>query len=908
MENYYTYWGKSKKRKDEKHDYHLLVYHCIDVAVIGEILIDDYCERKKHFLSARTLNAAFIRALFVFFLTLHDIGKFSNTFQFLIPVLFKNLQKKTKGGVYKIRHDRLGWIVYQEILKEIIINSIVKTDDNEIPGDVINIFASIVFGHHGKPLMTGNESIREYFDDDDLNALLQFCNYVVSTVPPVVSNYLMEFCKIAKKERKVILRELKKISWDLAAIVVVSDWIASGDMVAYELKKIPFDDYRKSIILKAHDAVNKSGVLASRAAHESGLAHLFPEYANTPTPLQKYCDEISIENKPQLWILEDVTGSGKTEASLILASKMISRGLADGIFIALPTMATSNAMYERMGNVYYRLFDENEKPSLVLSHGSRHLSEKFRKSYSDHIVADVIGDTESDNDANEGRVHCSRWLADSSKKALLADAGVGTIDQILLSVLPVRYQSLRYYGMGRKVLIIDEVHSYDAYMLRILETVLNGHAAAGGSAILLSATLPYTIRKSLVSAYNEGLDNECETENLRKKTVYPLATGIIQGQNPIEKVLKTRREVERTVTVSFIERVGDAIGIIKDTIEKGQCICWIRNTVSDVFHAYDLIIANNEIPAENIDVFHSRYALRDRIGIEKKVLQSFGNRSGYKERKGRLLLATQVVEQSLDLDFDVLISDLAPIDLIIQRAGRLHRHLRDEYGNRVSSIDESKRPSPILYVHIPPEVENPAKTWFSDFFPGASIVYSDHAILWRTKEILKKEHAVVMPQRARFLIESVYGENALAVPEVFHSCEEKAKKKEFQKTDIADFNMLNLAKGYSIESSQIWDEEEKVPPRLGSQLTIYLSKIGKGEIVPLYKGEYEWEMSSLKVRKGLVPFIKYEDQIMQMITNMIKMKHLSYDSQFIFVNDKESTVEDTRILYDSRFGLKVIKE
>ncbi len=911
VKNYYQYWAKSKRLNDGQFAYHILPFHCLDAAAVGEILIDEHIKRKDTLLNNANLDKSFLKSLFMLFLALHDSGKFSISFQNLQPDILRHLQRIMSNKSYGIRHDQLGWIAYENLLRELIIAKMGDTNGNDSIGDICDIFAQIAFGHHGIPPSSDGRSMRFLFESNDIAALDSFCNECIDLFIPDPLRDIRSISALQKNEFKVFINTLRRLSWELAGLYVIADWIVSAEdfwLRDGKTEEVSVKNYWKSIHNLAKKAVKDAGVLSSKPSRKNGLTQVFPAFADSPTPLQAYCENVMLIKEPQLWILEDVTGSGKTEASLTLASRIISAGLADGVFIALPTMATSNAMYERMGNVYWRLFEENERPSLVLSHGSRHLSEKFRQSYRDHIISANTDRVEQSEETDEGRVHCAGWFADSSKKALLADTGVGTIDQVLLSVLPVRYQSLRYFGMSRKLLILDEVHSYDAYMLRILETVLTGHASAGGSTILLSATLPFAIRQRLVAAYRQGL-GEDEDKVILSEKGYPLATGIIKNFPPVENVLETRREVARTVAVELVRNAGEAIDVIKKAAQKEQCACWIRNTVNDVFDAYDLLVKAEGISKSNIDVFHSRFALHDRIKIEKKIINNFGEKSGYEERKGRILLATQVVEQSLDLDFDIIISDLAPIDLLIQRAGRLHRHLRDSKGNRVSAIQKSSRSSPVYYVYIPPETEAPDPKWFSGTFPGASFVYKDTALLWRTKEILKKEKAIITPARSRHLIESVYGDEAIEVPDVFHSSEGEAWEDQLSKADLADFNVLKLARGYSIESSRRWDEEERVPTRLGdAQQNIYLFRIENNDIIPFYSGEYAWEMSMLKVRRGKIGIILYERSIMKKIEEIKKKNRLQSDDVFLNIGEMEFTQNGRKIIYDNTFGLRVEKE
>ncbi|MCK5199546.1 MAG: CRISPR-associated helicase Cas3', partial [Spirochaetales bacterium] len=454
----------------------------------------------------------------------------------------------------------------------------------------------------------------------------------------------------------------------------------------------------------------------------------------------------------------------------------LGEGNGTGCFVALPTMATSNAMYERMAEVYASLYKPDSHPSLTLSHGSRHLSEAFRNSFESLPHEGVIYDEKSD----EGKAHRSQWLADSSKKALLADVGVGTIDQVLLAGLPVRYQSLRAFGMSQKVLIVDEVHAFDAYMLRLLENIITAQAAFGGSVILLSATLPFLVREKFCNAFSSGL-GFC-TVSLDDRNSFPVVTSVTAQNGVTEQAVETRKSVTREVIVDFCEAIEDVYVLIEQSVDEGKCVCWIRNTITDVTTSFEELQGRG---VENLDMFHSRFALNDRLSIEKRVLARFGKSSNPDERRSHVLVASQVVEQSLDLDFDVMISDLAPIDLLIQRAGRLHRHER------------GKRDKPVFYVHIPKDTDNPTAEWYADTFPTAKWVYRDTALLWRTKEILKQQKRLKMPEEARLLIESVYGdEETIKVPDVFNSSEDEAWGKKMADKSYAEFNKLNFDKGY----------------------------------------------------------------------------------------------------------------
>lgn len=322
----------------------------------------------------------------------------------------------------------------------------------------------------------------------------------------------------------------------------------------------------------------------------------------------------------------------------------MNQGLGEGIFVALPTMATANAMYGRLVKAYRTMFESDSEPSLILAHSARHLfniSDTFR-----HSSGLEKSRTDDGYDKNEetASAQCTKWLADNRKKALLADVGVGTIDQALMAVLPSKHQSLRLLGLSRNVLIVDEVHAYDPYMHTLLCALLRFHAALGGSAILLSATLPIKHRQELVNSFSQGLDVEQHKLN---KNSYPLLTHGTANRI-LETPLSIRDRTQRIVDITFYDDFSAVEESILKIAQGGGCACWIRNTVDDAVDAYNSI-SEKLGSSKNVILFHARFAMGDRLAIENKVLHKFGEKSDTTIRKGQILVATQVVEQSLDV-------------------------------------------------------------------------------------------------------------------------------------------------------------------------------------------------------------------------------------------------------------------
>jgi len=892
-QDYYRYWGKA----DGDGNYHLLVYHCLDVAAVGKVWLDESPAFVTRAAVATGISKNAFVEWYLFFLALHDIGKFDIQFQNLRPDLLDVLQNKKNDLPYEPRHDQRGNDFWNECIYPYLSFELfnVDSDDRDLFGDWLFIFSILVTGPHGQPPQASSSTKISKSVRTDLEI------FVKALVELFISSDTFEsVTKICKDEERFNEVELsfKQYSWQLAGLTTLCDWIASGDKAftfCSEEKKLHI--YFEEACNKAVQAVKRVEIVPASLSKVQGMKQLFPQFSDTPTPLQQFCNETKITSRPQLWILEDVTGAGKTEAALILASRILGEGNGTGCFVALPTMATSNAMYERMAEVYSLLYEPGSHPSLTLSHGSRHLSESFRNSFESIPHSGVIFDERVD----EGKAHCSQWLADSSKKALLSDVGVGTIDQILLAGLPVRYQSLRAFGMSQKVLIIDEVHAFDAYMLSLLENIIEAQAAFGGSVILLSATIPFLVRNKFCNAFSSGLgflDLQLNNQNS-----FPLVTSVTAGDGVMEQEVATRRSVAREVAVEFCEDTETVYRLIEQSIKENKCVCWIRNTITDVISSFEDLQA---LGVEKLDMFHSRFALNDRLNIEKRVLKRFGKDSKPDSRLSQVLVASQVVEQSLDLDFDVMISDLAPIDLLIQRAGRLHRHERGERGD------------PVFYVLTPKDTDTPAPEWYADAFPTAKWVYRDTALLWRTKEILKKQKRLKMPEEARLLIESVYGnEEAIEVPDVFNNSEDEAWGKMMADKSQAEFNKLNFDQGYSQLSSNRWDEEENIPTRLSDETkTLYLCRWENGAIIPLYNTDknFMWDISSLSIRKSALKTLHYADEIKSEITKLKKQRRFKDNTLFlVFSGEKmeltgfDGNGKEVLISYNADRGLLVEK-
>lgn len=864
---YYPYWAKTD-RDDARAvpSHHLLAFHGLDVAACAHVLLEQDEALRESFARLLRMEAAQVLRFLPFLIALHDFGKFSDGFQNLNNALFEHLRGMASRADYQVRHDTLGlWLWEDELCRDALekdwFGGLKMGVDAWDFSDGLRPLIQAVMGHHGQPPMVGGPlKRREHFSPE-----------AVEAARALAQEYARLFLKGSIWPAEVWGQEVDYLddftthaSWLLAGFAVLSDWLGSNEEIfSFQQEPMPLEEYwREKALPRAQQAVRASGMLGASPAKWRGFEALFPK--KSPRPMQAYAADVELSEQPQLFILEDATGSGKTEAALILAHRLMAAGAARGFYVALPTMATANAMYGRMARAYHHLYEDPAQASLVLAHGASWLHGEFQSSIDLGGHRDKATERYASGAADStATAQCTRWLSDNRKKALLAQVGVGTIDQALMAVLPSKHQSLRLLGLSQKVLIVDEVHAYDSYMHGLLKTLLQFHAAQGGSAILLSATLPQVTRQELCDAFLKGRGRGSEA---LESTAFPLATRVsaAPGASALKETKISRRpDASREVAVSFEPDRDACIERILEARRAGQCVCWIRNTVADAVEAHQLLAARmsdeGSSGAEDLMLFHARFALADRQEIEDKVLRLFGEKSTQEERAGKILVATQVVEQSLDIDFDFMVTDLAPVELVVQRAGRLHRHQRAE---RPGFGQDNPGSAPQLLIHGPrhqPEAGDEVEAdWYSRVFPIGTFVYRHVAQLWLSAKVLAERAMIRIPEDARLLVESVYGPEADELaPRVLVEASAEAEGDKRADKSMAIFNSLEFNEGYSSRSSQDWFEDARTPTRLADpSTTVRLGRVGEdGRVEPWAEakhGAYRWALSELSVRTSQI--------------------------------------------------------
>lgn len=725
MKRYYRYWGKTDK---ESGGYHLLVYHCLDVAAVTAVWWDASPTIRRSFCVAAQYGEEAMRAWLLFFVALHDYGKFDLRFQRKVPLIWQvicplagqGLSLPSEADSRAFRHGESGLSWYKQDIHSLYCGSAQSDSlflDEPVQWQAMKPWMEAVTGHHGH--IRGAESVAE--------ARL-----------PLASD--ARFAEADSAARHTWLRELEKLfllpggcsladsppapSPMLAGLCSVADWLASRSdesNFSFQPDHEPLEEYfGRKVAGDARRVFAYSGI-AGTARSFDGVRSLLPESA-TPSPLQARIDRLPLA--PGLTIIEAPTGSGKTEAALAYAWRLLAAGLADSLIFALPTQATANAMLGRLEKLAGKFFEDS--PNLLLAHGSA----RFNKEFAQLKHRGMGDEVEPD-----GWAQCGAWLAESRKRVFLGQIGVCTIDQALISVLPVKHRFVRGFGLGRSVLIVDEVHAYDAYMYGLLEEVLRQQHLADASAILLSATLPAGQKLQLCNAWQSGEEGSNDTG-----LPYPLiswtgaheAQSFAFGEDEQPEPVEVRAECLRLDGSKPDEEL--LLRIIK-AAEGGTQVAVICNLVGD---AQQVARSLRQMSALPVELFHSRYRFKDRQGIEGRIIRRYGPEG--LRGQGSILVATQVVEQSLDVDFDWLITQLCPADLLFQRMGRLHRHRRD---TRPAGFME-----PVCTVLLPTD---------SDYgYTGK--IYANTRVLWRTEQKLTAvpEGRIRFPAAYREWIESVY--------------------------------------------------------------------------------------------------------------------------------------------------------
>lgn len=809
-------WGKSGVGG---HFSHPVIAHLLDVAACAWAILElEPDSTKQLYADDFGLTISEVIPLLLSLIALHDIGKVSPAFQQLWTPGLNHLINIEPLFDWRGRHKPPAYpkYVFHPLISQAVLPDLLRNKGfarellNGIGG--FGGIGDAIGCHHGfraTSLQTAqyNHEQGRGIWQDAREAIVKaiFETIGSSTVPPV-----------ARLTPAAFMR--------LAGLTGYADGIGSSlypDLTfdGYENDLPGYWEASKALAKKRLDELGwtKRVALAQEQKPLKDVFEFLPRQAGKPfrpRPLQLWVKKLVKDtSRPTLLLIEAAMGEGKTEAAYYAFLQLQAQLGHRGLYIALPTMATGNQMFERTAEFLSQQADGREiKLDLQLLHGATQLNPLYQA-----LQGKIKPNTEREEDlfeALEARQHFTH-----KKRALLSEYGVGTIDQALLTILNIKFQFVRLWGLSNRVVVIDEVHAYDTYTSELLLTLVRWLHALGSSIILMSATLPKDKRKEILEAYG-GCD--VDTDH------YPRICKVSDDQT---QLVKFKGDKSRTVTVTlqpFETDLEAIVRLLERQLERGGCAVCIVNTVDRAQALYQKLDHLNPM------LFHARFPAEDRARLEGEVLKIFG-KEATRENGGRperaVLVATQVVEQSLDLDFDLMVSDLAPADLLLQRAGRLWRHPRGD------------RPllAPELYVAgLRHQGETPdLRTYYWDK------VYAPF-ILYKTWEVLKGLPQITLPTDIDLLVQRVYDGKPVRLelsPESLRTIKEH--QAEYDKQALIDRKdgeaaAISHVRGDELQLREAVASREEDDKPNGKPIALTRKGEGSTTVIPLYKigGKY----------------------------------------------------------------------
>jgi len=525
-----------------------------------------------------------------------------------------------------------------------------------------------------------------------------------------------------------------------AGLVSLADWLGS------DKKFFPFvqdldEDYISRARTQARHAVSAIGL--DVAAHRQGVAGRtgFRDATGFTKPNAQQSLVASASLADQLLILESETGSGKTEAAFWRFARLFEAGIVDGLYFALPTRAAAMQLHHRVQQMLKTYFGSHAPEAVLAVPGYTRAGDAEGQALPGWKVR-----WDDDGNAAEEKL-ASRWAAESAKRYLAATIAVGTVDQAMLGALRVKHAHLRAAAVSRSLLVIDEVHASDSYMTEVQGHLIKMHLDCGGHALLMSATLGARVR-------SKWLQVALPTYEEAVQAAYPAVWS--SGQAPPATAESGSKPKNVGMAVLATMDPDPCAGLAVDAARHGARVLIVRNTVEAAVATWQAVrqaagqqflLRANDGPS----LHHGRFAAEDRRLLDREVEKALSPKA--RNDRGVIVIGTQTLEQSLDIDSDILFTDLCPVDVLLQRIGRLHRN---------ASLS---RPSgfqvPQCYVLVPaqglsrllkPDFENGLGAWKNNgVYEG---IYRDLSILELTRRLAESFAIWELPAMNRMLVES----------------------------------------------------------------------------------------------------------------------------------------------------------
>ncbi len=726
------FWAKtgSGKFEDGRPQYHPVICHLADTAAVAMEILRSHLSpiaRQRLANGLGLTDPESVIRFCGFMAGSHDLGKVSPAFQFQVSKVGKLLAGETLYDCWsslprerrKSRNAPHGLVTAATLPDFLMEVGVGRALSKRHAKRLARKFGAVVGGHHGffpaqqeiddlDSAIAGTDE-RSVWRQHSFSIFQQLQGFVGLTTEDLPSQ-----CDNAA-------------AMILAGLTTISDWIASnpGEESGFPYANDePFETYAMGLSDKAKNALSKQGWGQLETGQPLKFTELF-SFIATPRPLQDAAIQLAKTlTPPCLVMVEASMGEGKTEAALYLADYLQHQTGAGGFYIGLPTQATSNAMYQRV-RVFLKGRYADQVINLTLSHGAAALKDEYRSTV---CRLDQVYDEEGHG------VFASEWHT-ARKRTLLSPYGVGTLDQGLMGVVRSRHQFVRLFGLAGRTIILDEIHAYDLYTSTLLERFLEWAAVLGSPVIALSATLPTTTRQRLLSAYASGCGKLAPALS---EASYPRITAFASNE-VIAQSFAASDHVCRSLGIEWKQDADWVADLQQLLTAEGGCVAVICSTVNRSQAVFQRL--QSHFADEELGLFHGRFLFKDRECIEKDCLEKFGKGNDHRPQRF-VLVATQVIEQSLDVDFDLMISDLAPIDLLLQRSGRLYRHTREW---RPAALQ-----TPRLWI-IEPILKPENKADFQE----SGYIYDRH-ILLRSWLALRRRTNVRLPEETDDLIELVY--------------------------------------------------------------------------------------------------------------------------------------------------------
>jgi len=742
----------------------------------------------------------------------HDIGKVSPTFQEKIYRATKSTTNYKNNSLAELKNadpeQEKQWGGHAGV-SQAAVNAILR---NQAYAKDIRKYVPLILGqHHGSSPKLSRSAEADEFGGE---AWQQRREELLTELKCLLN---CDFPNIKSPEHARVL----------AGLTSVADWIGSS-----ALFDNPENDWQPLI----EQALDNAGFI--KPILKTNLS-FFDIFKFQPRDSQ----EKLFENATQagVYILEAPMGLGKTEAALYAAYKAMTLGQATGIYFALPTQLTSDKIHDRVNKFLKEILDEDSPhKEALLAHGNAWLQQ-----------------TELGVEGNPN----GSWF-DDKKRKILAPFAVGTIDQALMAVMNVRHGFVRTFGLAGKVVILDEVHSYDAYTGTILDELVKALRELNCTVIILSATLTQERRGKLLAQSVHAED-------------YPLISAVPCHAKLQE--LTVEPLANHDIAVHCCQTDSEAIEEALKRAEQGQQVLWIENTVAEAQAIFGKL-AGCDIDIE-VGLLHSRFLKVDREENEKKWVKLYGKDNAIeRQAKGRILVGTQVLEQSLDIDADFLVSRFAPTDMLLQRMGRLWRH---ENPDRNKS---AKREAWLLVPELTAAIENAELA-----FGGSAFVYAPY-VLCRSLAVWHERRNVSLPLDIRALIEATYVEQAETgkMLRYFSELEEKRKKLE----QLAGYGLSKAGETLSESAATRYSEQDTVQVLLLSRYRINADNTGTeitlltGETIVLPRGvknqdKARWRKLAAKLLNNTVQVSNRH------APQAVSIKELSWLSEFFYLGNPE---------------------